>query len=90
MYLHYEYIFLYFEYIYSFPLWFITGYRIAFPELHSRTLLFIHSIYASLHLLNPNSQSFPSPPPLPRKPQVSSLCLCVCFHFVDMLICVIF
>ena len=28
-----------------FLLWFITGYWIQFPVLHSRTLLFIHSIY---------------------------------------------
>ena len=30
------------------------------PCAISRTLLFIHSIYNSLHLLIPNSQSFPS------------------------------
>ena len=29
--------------------------------LYNRTLLFIHPIYNSLHLLNPNSQSFPFP-----------------------------
>ena len=46
-------------FLYSFPLWFITGYWIYFPVLHSRTLLFIHSIYKSLHLLIPASQSFP-------------------------------
>ena len=43
--------------------------------LYSRTLLFIHSIYNSLHLLAPNSQSIP--PPLlclPWKPQICSLC----------------
>ena len=35
--------------------------------LHSRTLLFVHSIYNSLHLLIPNSQFIPplSPSPLP-------------------------
>ena len=48
---------------YSFPLWFITGYRIQFAVLYNRTLLFIHSIYTSLHLLIPNSQSIPSPAP---------------------------
>ena len=31
-----------------------------FPVLHSRTLLFIHYLYNSLHLLIPNSQSSPS------------------------------
>ena len=30
---------------------------------YSRTLLFIHSIYKSLHLLTPNSHSIPSPTP---------------------------
>ena len=42
-----------------FPLWLTLGYRIQFPVLYSRTLLFIHSIYNSLHLLTPNSQSIP-------------------------------
>ena len=46
---------------YSFPLWFITGYGILFPVLCSRTLLFIRSIYNTLHLLIPNSQCHPSP-----------------------------
>ena len=50
---------------YSFPLWFITGYRIWLPGLYNRTLLFIHSIYNSLHLLIANSQSIPPPPPTP-------------------------
>ena len=37
--------------LYSFPLWFIIGYWIEFPELYSKTLLFFHSICNSLHLL---------------------------------------
>ena len=41
----------------SFPLWFIPGDWIEFPVLYSRTLLFIHPRYNSLHLLIPNSQS---------------------------------
>ena len=48
---------------YSFPLWFITGYWIQFPVLYSRALLFIHALHNSLHLLTPNSQSIPLPPP---------------------------
>ena len=56
--------------------------------LHRRTLLFFHSLYNSLHLLIPNSSSIP--PPIPWEPQVCSLCLWVCFYFVDKLICVIF
>ena len=58
---------------YSFPLWFITGYRIWFPRLYSRTLFFIHSICKSLHLLTPNSQSIL--PPLSNLKSVHSLCL---------------
>ena len=50
------------------PLWFITGYLIQFPVLHSRTL-FIHPTYNSLHLLIPNSQPIPSPPAPPWQPQ---------------------
>ena len=50
---------------YSFPLSFITEYQISFPALCSRTLLYIHPICSSLHLLIPNSQFLPSPPPLP-------------------------
>ena len=38
------------SFLYSFPLWFITGYWIQFRMLYSRTLLFIHSIYNSLPL----------------------------------------
>ena len=56
--------------------------------LYSRTLLFILSLYNSLHLLIPNSQSIP-PPSQPGQPQVRSLCLWVYFCFVDKFICVI-
>ena len=41
----------------SFPLWFVPGDWIEFPVLYSRTLLFIHPRYSSLHLRIPNSQS---------------------------------
>ena len=53
-----------FSFIYSFPIWFITGYLVYFLRLSSRSLLFIHSIHYSLHLLTPNSQSIPPPAPL--------------------------
>ena len=40
---------------YSFPLWLITEYQIQLPvQYATRTLLFIHSIHNSLHLLIPN------------------------------------
>ena len=55
-------------YPYSFSLWLITGYWILFPVLYSRTL-FIHPIYNSLHLLIPNSLSFPPPASTPRQPR---------------------
>ena len=51
-------------YIHSFPLWFITRYWIKFPVLDSRILLFICSLYNSLHIIIPNSQSIPPPSPL--------------------------
>ena len=75
----------------SFPLWFITGFWIRFPALYSRTLLFIHPVYNSLHLLIPDSQYFPllHSPPL-WQPQVSSLCLWFCFSFVDRFIWALF
>ena len=51
----------------------------------------IHSIYNSLHLLTPNSQSFPSLSHFPPwQPQVCSLCLWVCFCFIDIFTCVVF
>ena len=73
---------------YSCPLWFITGYWIYFPVLYSRTLLFIHSIYKSLHLLTPISHSIPPPTPLLGNHNFS-LCLWNCFCFIDNFIHVI-
>ena len=58
--------------------------------LYSRTLLFIHPMYNSLHLLIPKSYSIPPPPHPPWQPQVCSLCLWVCFSFVDKFIYIIF
>ena len=43
-----------YSFLYSFPLWFITGYRMQFPVLYSRTLS-IHPIYSGLYLLIPDS-----------------------------------
>ena len=42
------------------------------PVLYSRILLFL-SMYNSLHMLTPNSQSIPSPPLFPRKNAFSTL-----------------
>ena len=58
-----------------------------FPMLCSRTLLFIHS--DSFLLLIPNSllPSLDLPPPW--RPKVFSLCLRVCFFFMDKFMCVI-
>ena len=52
--------------------------------LYSRTSLLIHSKCISLHLLTPNSQSIPLPPPAPCpwQLQVCSLCLWICFYFI--------
>ena len=56
---------------------------IYFPVLCSRTLLFIHSLYNSLHLLISNSQFIPPPPPPPWQPQACSPCLWVCVCFLN-------
>ena len=50
---------------YSFPLWFITEYWLEFPGLYSRTLLFVHPVCNSLHLLTLNSHSISAPPHSP-------------------------
>ena len=50
---------------FNIPLWFLIGYWIWFSVLRSRTLLFIRSIYKSLHLLTPTSQSVSPPAPSP-------------------------
>ena len=73
-----------------FPLWFIIGYWTWFPVLYSRTLS-VHCLSTSLHLLAPASCTPSlSQAPLPWQPQVCFLCLCVCFWFTGMFICVIF
>ena len=82
-----------YTYIYSFPhsfpLCFVTGYWIQFPVLYNRTLLFIHSLYHSLHLLIADSQFIHLLPPSPLATQVCSLWLWVSFCFVDKFTCVI-
>ena len=68
-----------FTYI-SFPLWLIREYWIQFLMLYSsRTLLFIHPILSSFHLLIQNSQFIPPTHPNPWQPQVCYLCLWFCF-----------
>ena len=62
--------------LYSFLLWFITGYWIYFPVLYSRILLFVHSICNSLHLLTPNFQSIPPTSRLPCGNHKSVLYVC--------------
>ena len=59
---------------------------IEYSSLSSKTLLFIHPICNSLYLLIPYSQSILPP----WKPQVCSLCLRVCFYFVNKFMCVVF
>ena len=58
------------SFVYSFPLWFIIMVYLYLIEytvytvLYNRTLLFIHSVYNSLHELTPSSQSIPPSPHL--------------------------
>ena len=66
-------------YIYIFLLWFMTRYWIEFPVPYCR-ISFLFILYKNrLHLLIPNSQSFP-----PWQPQACSLCLWVSSCFTDM------
>ena len=58
-------LYIYTFFLYCFPWWLMTGFWIEFPGLYSRTLLFMHSICASLYLLIPNSQFFLPPTPSP-------------------------
>ena len=51
--------------LYTFPLWFISGYWTEFPVLYSRILLLIQSVCNSLHLLTPTSHFIPPPSPTP-------------------------
>ena len=71
-------------FLYSFLLWFIPGDWIQFPVLYSRTLLFIHPIYTSLHLLIPDSHSVP-PPALSPLATTSLLAMSVLTPFVLIL-----
>ena len=61
---------IFFFFKYSFPLWLIMGNWIYFPVLYSKTLLFTHSPYNSLHPLTPSSDSI-HPPPLQGEGQWS-------------------
>ena len=67
---------------------FFTNWAIREAVLYIKTLVFIHAIYTSLHLLIPNSQSSL---PIPTwQLQICSLCLWLCFYFADKFICTIF
>ena len=70
------------------PSWSIPSDWTRFPVLSSRTSLLIHSKRSGSHLLTPRSLS--SPPPPPRQPQVSSVCLGVCFPSLFFLSCLFF
>ena len=59
------------------------------PCAHSRNLLSTHSVCNSFHLPIPNSQSISAASLPPWQPQICSLCLWVCFCFVDKFIYVI-
>jgi len=84
-------IYIYVIYIYYFPLWFMIGSWIWSPVVYNGALFFTHSVYNKLHLLVSKSQSIvpPTSPPL-SQPLVCSLCLWVCFCFIEKLIRIIF
>ena len=58
--------------------------------LYSRTLLFIHPIYTSLHLLTPNSQSIPLLSPSPLATTSLFFMSVSLFCFVGRFICAIY
>ena len=67
---------------------FFTNWAIREAVQYIKTLVFIHPIYTSLHLLIPNSHS--SLPIHPQQLQICSLCLWLCFYLADKFICTIF
>ena len=83
--LSYMYIYMYiFFFSYYLLIRSIPRVQIQFLVLQSRTSLLINSKCNSLYLPTANSPSMPlNPPPLPWQPQVCSLCLQVCFCFMD-------
>ena len=58
------------------------------PCATQQDLIAYPSKCCSLHLLTPNSQSIPLPPP--QQPQVCSACPWVCFFSVDRFTCAIY
>ena len=85
----YTYIYYIHNFSYFFPLLFITGCCTWFPVLYSRTSLLIHSIYNSLHLLIPNSQSIPSSFSLPFGNHPNLFSMSVSLVLFHKFICVI-
>ena len=86
---------LYIFFSYSFPSWLFTGYWIWFPVRYSGTLLFIHSLYASFHLLSQTPvQSFSTPVPLGSRKSVLyvldsvsvSQISFICLSLIDLLV----
>ena len=65
-----------FFFSYYLPLCSVPRNWIKCPVLYSRTALLIHSKRDHLHLLTPNSPSFPLPPCLPLSNHKSVLYVC--------------
>ena len=64
------------------------GYRIWLTVLYGINL-FIHPMYTSLHMLIPNSQSYPPPPLLPLGNPKSVLYVCESVSVLYMFACVV-
>ena len=75
------------NFIFSFPLWFIAVYWMQFPVLYSRNLTFILYII-SAYMLIPNSKFLSSFSPFDSHTFV--FYVCVYFCFVNKFICIIF
>ena len=79
----YMYIYIY-TFLYSFPLWFITGYWIEFPVLYNRNWLFIHPLYNSLHLSQTPNPFLPHPTHLGNQRFRMSVSLFLCHRYVHL------
>ena len=67
------------SFLYSFPLWFVPGYRMESP-LYIGGPSYLPILYIIVASTNPELLIHPSPPlSAPWQPQVCSLCLWVCF-----------
>ena len=87
----FSYTYVYILYHIPFQFGLLQDFEHSFLFCTGKILLLFHSVYNSLLLLIPNSQSIPPlPPSLSARSLVCFLYLWICFCFLDKLICVVF